>query len=171
MAGNKYIELNNGRLQEKAGADVSTGVADAGKIVALGSNGRLDPSMMPVGFGDDTQSIIASESLAAGDFINAWDDAGVLKVRKADASAAGKEADGYVLDAIPSGQAGLVYFEGRNTSLTGLVLGARYYLSATQPGKSTSTPPTGTGKVVQYLGRAVGATQLSFEATDGVILA
>lgn len=171
MAGNKYIELNNGRLAEKPAKDASAGAVDAGSIVALGSDGRLDPSVMPTGIGADTSTLPASEDLSGGDFVNVWNDGGVMSARKADASSVGKEADGFVLDAVSMGQPATVYFEGRNTALLGLTLGARYYLSATTPGVATTTPPAGTGKVVQYLGRAVEATAVAFEATDGVILA
>ena len=171
MAGNKYIKLANGRLQEEVAATTSAGAADDGKIVALDSTGRIDVTMLPVGIGADTAAAPASEALSAGDFVNVWDDAGTTSARKADASSVGKEADGFVLDAVSVGQPATVYFEGRNTALSSLTLGARYYLSSSTPGAATTTPPTGTGKVVQYLGRAISVTSLGFEATDGVILA
>jgi hypothetical protein len=171
MAVRKFIKLASGRLQEEAGTAASVGAADEGKLVALDANGLIDPSMMPVGIGADTAIVEASEALASGDFVNIWDDTGTMKVRKADATVAGKEADGFVLAAVLSGANANVYFEGKNNALTGLTLGARYYLSAAVPGGATATPPTGTGKVVQYLGRAINATTIAYEGTDGVILA
>lgn len=169
----KFIKLSGGRLVEELVESVAeaTGAPDADKLVRTGSDGKIDASMMPPGLGADVMTIVASENLTGGDFVNVWDDAGTAKVRKADATASGKEIDGFVLDAVNSGQNASVYFEGRNTALSGLTIGARYYLSASAPGTITTTPPTGTGKVVQFVGRASSATSLAFEATDGVILA
>jgi hypothetical protein len=48
-------------------------------------------------------------------------------------------------------------------------LGARYYLSTT-PGTITATPVTGSGRVDQYVGTALAATELNFEPDDGVTL-
>jgi hypothetical protein len=168
----KFIKQSAGRLVEEAIESVaaSAGAGDAAKLVKLNGSGKLDASMMPVGLGADALTMVASENLSAGDFVNVWDDSGTIKARKADASTAGKEADGFVLDATTSGQSVAVYFESRNTGLTGLTLGARYYLSTT-PGAATSTAPSGSGNVVQYLGRASTTSSLVFEATDGVILA
>lgn len=169
----KFVGLVAGRLKEEAieSVDASAGAADADKLVRLGSDGKLSETVLPAGLGADAMSMPASENLAGGDVVNVWDDVGVASVRKADATAAGKEADGFVLDAVASGQPATVFFEGRNSGVTGLTIGARYYLSATTPGAATTTPPAATGNVVQFLGRATTPTSLAFEATDGVILA
>lgn len=166
----KYIAMNNGRLQEVQATTVSTGAADDGKIVALDATGRIDQSMMPVGVGADIAIIIASETLAAGDFVNIWNDAGTPKVRKADASTQGKEAVGFVLEAATANTNARVYFEGRNTAVTGKTPGARQYLSAVTPGATVETPPSGSGQVVQTLGIAISATSIAAEISDGVIL-
>lgn len=165
----KFIKLEDGRLKEEVieSIDETTGAADAGKLVTTGSDGKLDPSLLPTGTGADVLTVSATEDLSGGDFVNIH----VGGVRKADASTAGKEADGFVLDAVLSGQPASVYFEGRNTALTGLTVGERYYLSATTPGTVTDTPPAASGNVVQFLGRASEATSIAFEATDGVIRA
>lgn len=169
----KFIALVGGRLQETIleSVDASSGATDADKLARLGSDGKLNESMLPSGIGADALSLPASENLAGGDKVNIWADGGVSSVRKADATSAGKEADGFVLDAVASGQPALVFFEGRNSGLAGLTIGARYYLSATAPGAITTTPPSAPGNVVQFVGRASTATSLAFEATDGVILA
>lgn len=148
----------------------SAGAGDAAKVVALDSAGRIDSTMMPVGVGADTATIVASEALSAGDFVNVWDDAGTIKVRKADATTAGKEADGFVLAAVSSAANATVYFEGQNNQRTGLTLGARYYLSTT-PGGAATTVLTSAGNVVQYLGRAVSTTTIVFEGDEGMIRA
>lgn len=166
----KPIQLVSGRLTQVEATVISAGAGNAGDVVALDATGRLDTTVMPVGVGADTKSVTASENLAGGDFITIWDDTGVVKVRKADATTAGKEADGFVLSAVTSGQSALVYFESTNTVLSGLTLGARYYLS-TSAGQVTATPPSASGNVVQYVGRAISATELSFEPDAGVVLA
>lgn len=141
------------------------------KVVLTKSDGTLDLSIMPTGIGPDTATITASEGLAAGDLVNVWNDSGTEKVRKADATAEGKEAHGFVLSAFAGAAAALVYFEGKITGLSSLTPGARYYLSASSPGVLTATPPSSAGNVVQYVGTAVSATVLSFEPNDAITVA
>ena len=169
MAAQKTLQLVTGRITQVAANTTSAGAGDDGKIVALDAAGRISSTMMPVGVSADTSSITASGSLAAGDLVNIFDSSGV-KARKADASTSGKEADGFVLDAFSDTTSAIVYFEGKITGLTGLTIGARYYLSATA-GLATATAPSGSGQVVQYIGRAISATEISFEPSEGVVLA
>ena len=189
----KVITNNAGQLQEVASISTSAGAADAGKIIATnasgqidvsflnttvssspnklvmtGADGRLDISVLPVGVGADTAVIPASEALAAGDLVNIWNNSGTANVRKADASTAGKEAHGFVLAAVASGQPATVYFEGTNTQMTGLTPG-RQYLSTT-PGKTSATAPTGSGQVVQVVGFAVSATAMNFQSNPPIVL-
>lgn len=166
----KPIQLISGRLTQVEATVTSAGTDNAGDVVALDATGRLSVTVLPVGVGADTKSILASENLAGGDFVAVWNDSGTTKVRKADATTSGKEADGFVKDAVTSGNAALIYFEGTNTSLSGLTPGARYYL-ATTAGQATATPPSASGNVSQHLGRAVSDTELSFEPDAGVVLA
>lgn len=166
----KYIRQNAGILTETEAATNSAGAGDAGKIVALDGTGRLDSTLMPVGIGADTSSIEASEALNAGDFVNIWDDAGVGKVRKADASTTGKEANGFVLDAVASGNAATVYWEGINTQVSGLTPGTAY-LSSSTPGAATNTPPSTSGAIIQRLGKAIDAATIAFEASQPIALA
>lgn len=195
----KFIKNNAGALTEEAAVTTSAGAGDSDKIPALNAQGVLDPtilnakntsagagdagkvglldaagrwdlSMMPVGIGADTAVIVASEALAAGDKVNIWNNASVANVRKADASTAGKEAHGYIMAAVSSSANATVYFEGTNTQVTGLVPGPQF-LSATVPGKTTNTPPTGAGKVVQMVGFAVSATAMNFQSGTPIVLA
>lgn len=168
----KFIKLNttNGNLEEGTGLVSSSGVPDANKLVETDGSGRIDQSMMPVGIGADTKSIIASETLTSGNFVNVWNDAGTIKIRKADASTSGKSANGFVLSAVTTGQFGLVYFEGVNTSLSGLTLGDVFFLSTT-PGTPSSVPPSTGGNIVQKLGVALSPTEISFEPSQPITLA
>lgn len=165
----KYLRLNSGVPTETEATVSSAGAGDAGKIVALDAAGKLDNSTMPSGIGADTASIAASENLAAGDLVNIHNSSGA-KVRKADASAAGKEAHGFVLAAVTAPASATVYFEGSNAQISGATPGV-LYLSATVPGGFTSTAPSGTGQVVQRVGVATEATSLNFEAGTAYVLA
>ena len=146
----------------------SAGAGDSGKVVALDAAGRIDNTMMPVGIGADTAVITTSEALAAGDFVNIWDNSGA-KVRKADATVAGKEAHGFVLAAYGSAVAATVYFEGTNTGVTGQTPG-RAFLSTTA-GIAAAAAPSATGNVVQVIGIALSTTTISFEAQQPIVLA
>lgn len=166
----KFLSLVSGRIKEVVAIVSSIGTSDAGKIIATDASGRIDQSFMPVGIGAETKAILASENISGGDLVNIWSNSGVVSIRKADASTSGKEANGFVLDAVASGTIGSVYLEGSITGLSGLVVG-RYYLSDTFPGGMTATPVVGAGKVHQYIGVAHSASELSFEADDAIILA
>lgn len=170
MAGNKYISMVAGLFTEVAAVDTSAGAGDAGKIIALDSGGKLPASMTPAGLGADTAVIVASEALAAGDLVNIHISSGA-KVRKADASTTGKEAHGYVLASVLNAGNATVYFEGLDNTQTGLTAGAVQFLSATTPGKATSTAPTGTGQVVQRVGFSYSTTEFNFQCGDPVLLA
>lgn len=196
---NKYIRLNNGQLAELEATVTSAGAGDAGEIVALDTNGRLtesvmsaalvnasagagdagkivkldgsgkiDTSMMPIGVGADAATVTASETLTAGDLVNLWDDSGTIKARKADASN-GRRADGFAIAGITSGASGTIYFEGSNTGVSGLTLGAVYYLSTS--GAISATAPSTTGHIVQEVGKARGAAALVFEPQQPITLA
>lgn len=197
MAVRKYLKNNAGTLTEEAAVNSSAGASDEGKIPALNASGvlaasivnsvgtsagagdsgklpsldgsgRLDNSFMPVGIGADTASISTSETLAAGDFVNIWDSTGA-KVRKADATTAGKEAHGFVLSAFTHPTTATVYFEGTNTAVTGKTPGVQFL--QTTAGTSGSTAPSSSGNVVQKLGVATSATTINFEPQQPIVLA
>lgn len=168
MPAKKFIRLVAGALTEVLGIQVSAGAANAGDIPALDDTGRLDGSMMPAGIGADTASITTSEALAAGDFVNVHDSGGP-KVRKADATVAGKEAHGFVLAAFGSGVPATVYFEGPNAQVTGQTPG-KVFLQIT-PGLAGATVPSAAGNIVQPVGVAVSATLINFEGGQPVTLA
>jgi hypothetical protein len=169
MAAKKFLRLVAGVLTEVFGVQTSSGVANAGDLVSLDDTGRIDGTMMPVGIGADTAVIQASEALSAGNWVNVWDSAGSARVRKADATAAGKHAHGFVLAAVGSGANATVYFEGSNTQVSGQTPGDVFL--QTTAGAGGSTVPSGAGNVVQKVGVAVSATVVNFERTEPVTLA
>lgn len=197
----KYIVNNAGTLTEKAAVIVSAGAANAGqipalnasglldstilnstvtsagasssgKLPALDSTGRIDASILPVGIGAEVQMLVASEAIPAGAFVNIWSNAGVANVRKADASTAGKQADGFVLTAVASSGTAAVYNASQtNTQLSGLTPGTLYFLSDASPGGVISAAPVGSGNTVQPLGKASSATTITFNPTYLFVLA
>lgn len=194
MAAPRFLAWLSGRIKMVATIATSAGAADAEKIPSTNGSGVLDPSILnaattgvskvvltdgtgkidvtilPTGVGPDTASITSSENLAAGDLVNVWDDAGTVKVRKADATAEGKEAMGFVLAGVTAPAAATVYFEGQLTGLTGLTRGARQYLSTT-PGGRVETAPSGAGNVAQEVGHAISTTVMVFEPQMPVTVA
>lgn len=165
MPGQKFLQHNGaGGTAEVISTQIGGG-ASADKIPALDAAGKLDITMMPSGITADTGVITASENLAAGDFVSIWNSTGA-KVRKADATVAGKEAHGYVIAAVLSGAAATVYFEGSNPGVTGQTPGP-VYLSTTA-GQATATPPSAAGNVVQQVGFAISATVVNFQSGQSI---
>jgi len=159
MSGNKYLQIGaSGRPQEAASVNSSAGAGDANKIVSLNASGLIDQTMLPE---NPTFTLPASENLAAGDLVNLWSNAGTLNMRKADNTSTAKRADGYIESAVTSGNSGSPTLGGGIANgLSGLTIGADYYLG-TSGGVSTSIP-SASGSIVQYVGRAKSATELIF---------
>lgn len=164
----KYLYNNAGVITEREGLLTSAGAGSSGKIPALDASGKLDNSMMPVGIGADTAAITATEALSAGDWVNIWNSTGA-KVRKADATTAGKEAHGFVLAAVGNGAVATVYFEGTNTAVTGQTPGVVYLSISAGTGQTTA--PSASGNAVQRIGFATSATTVNFQSNDPVVLA
>lgn len=166
----KFLERSStsGQVAEVQPITVSGGAGDAAKVAQTDSAGRLDASLMPVGIGADTFTSTASGALSAGDAV--YVTSGSL-IARASAAVAGNQAIGFVLVASAPSAAATIYFEGRNTGVTGLTAGSRYYLSDATPGGITLTPVTGAGKLHQYVGNAITSTSLAWEAEDAVVLA
>lgn len=164
----KYQTLVNGRETMQEATVASSGAPSAGEIVALDSSGRLDVSVLPVGVGPDVASIIASENLVAGDYINIYNNAGTPNARKADATN-DRPAHAFVKEAFSSAEEATVYFEGPNDDKSGLTPGARYYLAAA--GGVTASPPSSPTYVIhQFLGIAVNATTINTDIDDEIVL-
>lgn len=169
----KFLARVSGQTRQVEANTTSAGASDSGKIPALDASGKLDNSMMPNGVGAATQILPASETLSAGSFVNVWSDSGVARVRLADNSN-GREADGYVLSAVTSGNNATVYpMDGTNSSLSGLTPGAKYYLGTAGGVISSPLDETSAGnanKVSQLLGKAKSATELMTTDDPAVVL-
>lgn len=164
----KVVALNASGLVDDTIIN-ATVTSAANKVVKLDGSGKLDSTVMPVGIGADTAIVVASEALVAGDFVNIWNSAGAFKVRKADASVAGKHAMGFVLAAVASAGNATVYFEGTNTQVTGQTPGDVFL--QTTAGIGGATVPSASGNVVQRIGFAVSATAVNFQSGRSITLA
>lgn len=169
MAAKHYLAIISGVIQEVIATVTSAGAGDDGKIVALDGTGRLDNSVMPTGIGPEVKSIVCVGAVAAGDFLNIYNDTGTAKCRKADATTSGKRADGFCLSGYTDGQSVTVYTDGINTQCTGLTPGPQWL--STSAGLCTGTAPSSTGNVVQSVGVAISATEVAFTAGEPVTLA
>lgn len=167
----KYVSVQtNGSYKEVHGLTTSIGATDAYKIVQTNAAGTIDVTLLPTGIGAETQSILASENLSAGNVVEVYSNAGTPNVRKADASS-GRLAKGFVLASVTSGQNATVYFEGTVTGLTGLTPGDKLFLSASSAGTVTATAPTTAAHYVQPVGFAMSTTSFSFSVQPEVQLA
>jgi len=161
----KFKTLQNGRDALKEATVVSSGVANAGDVPALDSTGRLDITLMPDGIGADTKAMEATEDLAAGNYVNIFLSSGIQKARLADASN-DRPAHGYVKAAFLTGATATIYFEGANDDLSGLTIGARYYL---QTAGAVSSSPRTTG-LHQFVGIAISATEINTDIDDETVI-
>ncbi|MGA2433932.1 MAG: hypothetical protein ABSG25_01465 [Bryobacteraceae bacterium] len=170
MATNKYLALNGDTPQQVAFTVTSAGSANGGQGVATDATGHLDPSVMPIGVAPETDQIVASENLTAGAFVNLWTNSGVINARNADNTTSGKEANGFVLSGYTSSQTATVYRIGQsNTQLTGLTPGAKYYLG-TIGGTISSVSGLTTGNIMQFVGKAISATEIEFIPGQPIII-
>lgn len=169
MATNKFLTFLSNKKQLVTAIASSAGAGDADKIIATGSDGRIDSSLMPTGIGADTQTVVASENLSAGDWVNVYDNGGTPNVRRADANPE-RAATGFVLSSVTSAANATVYRSGTNTGRTGLTTGTYYYLSTTA-GSETATAPTTSGDVIQGLGYASSSSAVAFQPTTPIAVA
>jgi hypothetical protein len=174
----KYIELNvtTGRLQQRQATDTSAGAGNAGDVIALDSSGKIDASLLPSGAtGSGTVlAIQCTENLAAGDWVNVFNNSGTKACRKALATDTTKPAHGYVVQAYTSGASANVYFGGMNAviplgSFAVGDIGSRVFLSPSTSGATTKTCPSTTGNLVQPVGSVIDVTgsEISVEVDFG----
>lgn len=166
MAKRLINQNTNGSKETYAGVTTSAGAGSSGEIPALDSAGKLDSSMMPVGFGQDSVTATAGEALTAGDFVYFNGSGAVVK---ADATSLAKQAKGYVNSNVLNAGTATVYFDDSNTGLTGLTINVPYYLSTT-PGLATTTAPTTATQIVQRVGFANSATNLRVDIEEPVLI-
>jgi len=156
----KYINIEGDEV-----AFTQTGPGTQGQGIGLGSLGTIDPTLMPSGVGPSVISVVSSENIAAGSLVNLYLSGGVLKVQNANATDNTKPYHGFILTGVVSPAAAKVYLPGSVISgLSGLTIGADYYLSLSNGAVTISTSVLGTysgGNIIQYVGVAISATQIA----------
>jgi hypothetical protein len=112
--------------------------------------------------------IPALVDLTAGDMVNIVTSGGVSKAQRANATDASRPADGFVAAAHVAGSIAAVFaLTGLHLNVSGLTPGTTYFL-ATADGAITATAPSGSGNLVQVVGKALSATALMFLPQIGV---
>lgn len=168
MAAPKFLQNIAGKIKEK----IASVVATADSVVATDATGRIDVSFLPVGVGPEIILATATESIASGAWVNVYNNGGVISVRNADATTNGKPAHGFVTAAYVSTNIATIYAPSNtNTALTGLTLGAEYFLSTTPGAGVATTPPSSSGNIVQRLGVADKVTEIVFFPYDTIEIA
>lgn len=191
MAGNAYLTTNTaGAKIEVRANQTSAGAGDAGKIVALNSAGLVDPTMANVAgavvaganvtrtgsgtvadpyvfsattSGPTTVTATAHGAISAGQLVNFYSNGGVLTAQAADNTTAGTEANGYATTGVADGASGSFSVGGIITGLSGLTLGATYYLGKVGAVIASSGVASLTaGNILQVVGKALSATTLDF---------
>ncbi|MCE5306364.1 MAG: hypothetical protein LLG20_01860 [Acidobacteriales bacterium] len=171
MPAAKYVSLAAGVLTEVAGLDSGGEVGDAGKIVALDANGRVNADMMPVGIVPETKTVKAKGALSSGNLVNIFLDTATLSARLADCSN-GRRAHGFVLAAYNDADiATVVLLEGNITGLTSRTPGAAQYLSTAGAIVEAAGIPTTPGYILQEIGYAISETEVAFEPQPPITLA
>jgi hypothetical protein len=113
--------------------------------------------------GSGFPSLLASETLAAGDLVNIFSGG----VRKASSTDTAKQAHGFVTASYSSTNPVIVFYSGLLTGTSGLTAGSRYFLSAS--GTRSTTAPTLTGQLSQEIGVAISTTAILFELGPAII--
>jgi len=107
--------------------------------------------------------VTAFENLISGDLINLFLDAGILKARRANATAGSvRPAYGFCSTAngILAGTIGECILSQGLVTITGVTIGDRLFLS-TSPGQATTSPPGGAGELEQFVGIGL-ATNIAY---------
>ena len=147
------------------------GESNARKVPSLGHTGLLDDSMLSQGvrLGKSEVVVEGREDLTAGDFVSiTLLPSPRFGVHKADASN-NRPAHGFVLQDSNAYTITTAYLSGVNDQLSALS-SSIVYLSTTAGGR-TSTPPSGSGDLIQTLGRPLSTTSLFFDPSEPIELA
>jgi hypothetical protein len=168
----QVLTLETGKKHLRRGTVVSTGPQSDGDFVSLDTDGRLNPSVMPVGMMSAVVFARAIENLHSGDFVNLYDsgDEKIVRMARANFEA---PASGFVLQACAAGELAEIWCENRNTQMVNVSKGARYYLSVTHPGKAVveDAQSVSGGLISQYIGVGVSDTHVDIEIDDHILIA
>lgn len=168
----KYLKVDPTTQQnvETSFTTSSVGVGSAGKPVATGSDGLIDPSFLPA---LEVMSVVASENIGAGNLVNIFNSSGTIKVRKATNTGYATRAMGYVKQSVTTGNPVNVYTDDNViTGLSGLTVGTDYFLG-TGGGVIDATAMalvTTSGAIVQFIGVGKTSTELAAKIASTVTI-
>jgi hypothetical protein len=109
---------------------------------------------------------IAGATIARGQAVNLYSNAGVLNARPAQANSLTTMAHGVANSAASAGSRIEMYWlRGLIDSIGGMTIGTLYYLSPTVPGVLQSAKPVTAGQIVQPIGLALGSSTLNMDIT------
>ena len=170
-----YINiLPTGKKQQFAAANASTGAADADRLVKTDANGVIDQSLLPTGLGSQSKvlPVDGGVNIPAGSYVSITA-AGEAIVANASVGVDQAPAVGFVLEATDADGNSEVFFEGVNTAVRGgpFTPGQTLYLADGEGAVATAVPPSGSGDLVQVVGKACDTTAAIFIEDDGVCLA
>ena len=151
MSAEKYIAIESGQLVEKETLVTGGTAGDAEGLIRLNAAGKIDDSLYPAPADAHSYNLECDETLSANDIVNIFNDAGAVKVRKA--NKAGKPAHGYIESGTATVAAGndiLVSF-GRIAKIS--TAATSRYLSTES---CSATPASVTGQLVQEVLRPSG---------------
>jgi len=112
----------------------------------------------------EVRSMVAGETLAAGNVVFVHTDGTVKKATAASGTA--NVAVGIVIDAAGAGNSVDVFSHAIISGFSGLTVGSPVYLSSSSAGAVTSTSPRVYGDRVQVLGVALAADLVKFSVAD-----
>ncbi|OQW92821.1 MAG: hypothetical protein BWK78_00395 [Thiotrichaceae bacterium IS1] len=169
-----FLDTINGYLKQLVPITTSSGTSDGNKIAQTDASGRFDVTLMPTSVTPQVKIVQAAEALTAGNYVNIYYDntASDVRCRKADASVTGKYAHGFTKANVSSGADATIYLEGINDQVSGFdAVAGTAWLSATTPGGVVTTPPAGSGQVVQIVGTVLSPTEIDTEMQQPILLA
>lgn len=146
LLGTSSFALTASFALNAGGGGSGAGFPFAGTAVITGSIVLTSGSGFP--------SLLASETLTAGDFVNIFSGG----VRRASNDDLTRQAHGFVTESRVATNPVVVFYSGLNTNITGLTAGARYFLGTA--GGEVTTPVTATGRLSQEVGVAISSTAL-----------
>lgn len=150
---------STGVLVTEDAISTSAGAGSASKMIKTNAQGQVDITFIPPEVGAETVTATAGEALSAYDlvYIN-----GSGEVMKAIATAKSTSAIGVVITTVESAATATIYKFGTIVG-SGYTPGTEFFLSASTAGQATATAPTGAGNIIQKIGTAVSATQVSLD--------
>lgn len=166
----KYFDWIGAKWQQVVPILTSSGAPDSGKMAQTGANGKFHLSLMADGVVPDQKTGVSNGAITLNDLCYI-ETAGTI-ARATAASAGPHEAMGFATSTVITGVSVTIQDQGIMSGFTGLTPGARYFLSDVTPGGVLIDPgPVGAGKIAQFIGYAMSATEINFEPDQPVWLA